>query len=321
MTDRALTIYGGGLSATISPVGATLRDLRFAGSSRPLLMAFQDPFLHQGPTYANTVVGRVANRLGGGVATLGQRKLTLEKNAGVYHLHGGRMGFSHRTWQVHAHEANTLTLCLESVDGEEGYPGTLRVTAIFALLDPGLLDVTLTAETDKPTLVNLTHHLYFDLDANADISTHRLWLAADQYLESDLDFVPTGAVADATGTIVDFSTMRTVALEKALRNHTMIMGREASEKLCHAATLEGAKGVSLELWTNQPAVHFYDGYKIPSGQMLTSGKLSGPHAGLCLEPQQWTDAPNHAEFPSIELTPGSRYHWQTEYRFRESGAY
>ena len=157
-------------------MGATLRDLRLGDDGRSLLMAFADPAVHQsGPTYANTIVGRVATRLGSGRAVLGGKPLQLECNVGGYHLHGGRAGFSHREWTVEAHAEDSLSLRLTSDDGDQGYPGKLDVVARFSLPGDGILALDIKATAAAPTLVNLTHHLYFNLGGIADILDHRLW--------------------------------------------------------------------------------------------------------------------------------------------------
>jgi aldose 1-epimerase len=311
-----LWIDGDGLRAGITPFGASLWDLRVAGTERPLVIGFADEATCRASrTYAGSVVGRVCNRLAGGRARLGDRLLSLDRNVPPYHLHGGTTGFSLQTWRVDRHEPDRIVLSLISPDGHEGYPGRLSVTAEYVAAGTTLA-LVLTATTDAPTLVNLTHHTYFDLTGRGSAS-HRLRLAADHRLEADADLVPTGRVRPVAGTSLDFRVARAFAVDEPdVINHTMVATRTPRTEPAFAAEVTGDGGPAMELWTTQTALHVYDGYKIPPATPLREGRTVGPRGAFCLEAQGWTDAPNHPDFPSIELQPHQVYHQVTEYRFR-----
>ncbi len=179
------TLACGPLRACVSPFGATLVDLRL-GDGPPLVLGFPTRAEYaDGRTWAGAVVGRVANRIGHAAAPCDGAMLRFAPNDGPHLLHGGALGLSHRDWRVIAAQSDRLTLEAVSAAGEGGFPGMLTVRADYALLPPATLRLTLTAVTDAPTLVNLTHHPYFNLTGAATIDDHSLILAADRYLPVD----------------------------------------------------------------------------------------------------------------------------------------
>lgn len=304
------------LAAGITTFGAALWDLRLTGHDRSLVLGFETVADYLASrTYAGAVVGRVCNRLGNGRARLGVATLEFERNVPPYHLHGGATGFSQQRWHVIAQASDDVTLGLESPDGHEGYPGNLSVKARYSVRG-ATLRFDFTATTDAPTLVNLCHHAYFNLSREKTIDDHLLWLPAAAFLQVDADLVPTGIIGSVDDTPLDFRTARRLRDEQGraqVLNKTMILARSPRSSLSHAATVVAER--RMELWTTQPALHLYNGYRIPERTPLRGGGLAGPRAGFCLEAQGWTDAPNHAGFPSIELLPQEKYSHATEYRF------
>ena len=304
-------LSGGGLEAEILSFGATIRVLRFA--DRPVVLALDsiDDYL-AGKTYFGAVAGRFANRIADGRFTLDGTTHKLPCNeAGRTHLHGGQRGFSHRNWQVRSIRPASVTLVYDAADGEEGYPGAMSVSCRYAITEDGVLGITLTATCDRPTIVNLATHSYFNLDGGGDITGHRLEIPADRYLPVDDRKIPTGEMADVAGTPFDFRAAREIG--DFPYDHAFVLSQAADGEPRPVARLSGARsGITLEIASTEPALQFYDGH------MLATGR-HGPRAGLCLEPQRFPDAPNHPNFPSAVLRPGEIYRQVTRYRFRRGG--
>ncbi|NBN64673.1 aldose epimerase family protein [Pannonibacter tanglangensis] len=310
-----VTLRAGSLEACILTYGATLRDLRLAG--RPLvlgLLTLEDYLTHG--AYFGALCGRYANRIAGGRFSLdGVAHQVTCNERGRTHLHGGATGFDKRIWTVEELASDAVLLSLVSPDGEEGFPGTVTLKARFRLLPSAVLSLTVTAVTDAPTLVNIAHHSYFNLDGSADVLGHRLQIMADHYLPVDALGIPTGEVAPVAGTAFDFRTLRGVAGPRTY-DHTFCLAPEPVAEPQLAAVLEGASsGVSMELWTTEPGLQLYDAAGLGLPQDGPDGRRFGPHAGLCLEPQRWPDSPNRPQFAGAVLRPGRTYHQVTEFRF------
>jgi aldose 1-epimerase len=210
-----------------------------------------------------------------------------------------------------------VTLGLVSPDGEEGYPGTLTATCTYTLAAPMTLRVALSATTDKPTVVNLAHHSYFNLDGGADIKDHLLTLDCGFRTPTDKDLIPTGEIVSVARTPFDFRRARPMAQfvdgERVRFDANFV---RASREFGRAARAESPlNGLVMECWTDQPAVQFYDGAKINVAPDGLGGARYGAHAGFCLEPQVYPDSPNRPHFTSSELWPGEAYSQLTEYRF------
>ncbi|MFN4009232.1 MAG: aldose epimerase family protein [Pannonibacter sp.] len=310
-----VTLRAGSLQASILTYGATLRDLRLAG--RPLVLGLNtlDDYVAHG-AYFGALCGRYANRIAGGHFELdGTAHQVTCNERNRTHLHGGATGFDKRIWTVEELTANSLLLSLVSPDGEEGYPGTVTLKARFSLLPSAVLSLSITAVTDAPTLVNIAHHSYFNLDGSADVLAHRLQVLADHYLPVDSQSIPTGEIALVAGTDFDFRALRPVG-GPCRYDHNFCLAASPCTEPQLAAVLEGAtSGVSMELWTTEPGLQVYDasGLGLPFDGL--DGRRFGPHAGLCLEPQRWPDSPHRPAFAGARLAPGEIYHQYTEFRF------
>lgn len=310
-----VTLRAGSLEASILTYGATLRDLRLAG--RPLVLGLNclDDYVTHG-AYFGALCGRYANRIAGGRFTLDGTPYQVTCNErSRTHLHGGAIGFDKRIWTIDELTADSLLLSLVSPDGEEGYPGTVTLKARFSLLPSAVLSLSITAVTDAPTLVNIAHHSYFNLDGSADVLAHRLQIIGEDYLPVDGHGIPTGDIVPVAGTDFDFRNLRPIVGPQTYdHNFCFAAGPRAEPQL--AAVLEGAtSGVSMELWTTEPGLQFYDGSGLGLPFAGLDGRRFGPHAGLCLEPQRWPDSPNRPEFAGARLAPGETYHQRTEFRF------
>lgn len=318
----ALEIAGGGLSASVITWGAVLRDLRLAGHAAPLVCGFDDldSYLRHSP-YFGAIAGRVANRIGAGRFTLDGTIRQVDRNENGNHLHGGAAGFGRRPWTVVDHRADAVTLEIVSPDGDMGYPGGLTARCTYRLADPGILQIRLEAATDAPTVVNLAHHSYFTLEDGADILDHRLWIDAERVTETDAALIPTGRLLPVAGTPWDFRRARPIRHEAADGRFRYDVNYCLSDAPTPAprrvARVEGGT-LAMELWTTEPGVQFYDGWKVGVPVPGLDGRRYGACAGLCLEAQRWPDAPNHPGFPPMTLRPGERYEQVTEYRFAAS---
>ncbi|MDG4895712.1 galactose mutarotase [Mesorhizobium sp. WSM4976] len=321
---RRFTIRGGGLTANIIGLGAIVQDLRLNGHDAPLVLGYDrfEPY-ETDRAFFGAVVGRFANRIGGGRFTIAGQRYQTERNfLGKHTLHGGSEGFFHRPWTVSLHGRDFVTLTLHDPDGAMGFPGALDVTCTYRLKIPGTLSMELTATCEEPTLCNLAQHSYFNLDDGGagDILDHRLMLNAGAYTPVDDEMIPTGAVKPVDGTPFDFRQARALRMEmegEQLRYDLNYCLASSRGPLHQAAWVQGASsGVEMEVWTTEPGLQLYSGQFVAPTSAGLDGRRYKAFSGLCLEAQTWPDAPNRPYFPQATLWPGQIYHQVTEYRFR-----
>lgn len=289
------------------------------------------------PRYFGALVGRYANRIAGGRFTLDGVEHALPRNDGRNHLHGGPRGFHTARWDVEPFADGAragAVLRYTSPDGEEGYPGTLRVQVTYALTGDDErtdeLTVDYHAVADRATPVNLTQHAYFNLAGHdaGDILGHELTLNASHYTPVDAELIPTGEVRAVRGTPFDFTTPTPVgagigADDEQLRrgqgyDHNFVLDRDGvrQDALALAARLyEPRSGRALEIHTTEPGIQFYSGNVLANGPVGKGGYRYGPRGGLALETQHFPDSPNRPAFPSTVLRPGEAYASRTAYRF------
>ena len=307
-TVHAIDLSAGQIRATILTLGATLNDLRLAGTPWPLVLGGTTAADYEGPmAYFGAIVGPVANRIAGAAATVGGRTLRLDANeAGRTTLHGGRNGTSTRVWTLERSSAAEAVLSLGLGDGDGGFPGDRHIVARFRAVPPATLALDLTATTDRPTLMTLAHHSYWNLDGTADTAGHVLSVAADTYLPVDDRLIPDGGPAPVTGTHFDFRRGR-VLDARPRYDHNLCLAA-ARRSLTAVAELRGQSGVSLTVSTTEPGLQVYDGQGLGTAPRPgLTGRPYGPFAGVALEPQVWPDAPNRPDFPSAALEPGETY--------------
>jgi aldose 1-epimerase len=283
--------------------------------------------------FLGATVGRFANRIAGGRFELDGNAYQLTTNDGANALHGGLHGFDRKNWSVTAigeKPAPFVTLSYVSPDGEEGYPGQLITSLTYSLSDGMELSVAFSAATDKPTIVNLTNHSFFNLggvEANGSgILDHRLTIAADRYLPVRPDGIPLAAPDLVDASPFDFRTMHRVGI----RLHDMIEQVQIRQGYDHCYCLRGGKtsqprlaahvedprsGRILELLTDQPGVQFYSGNFLDGSVTGKYGRVYRQYDALCLEPQVYPDTPNRPDFPSARLDPGQTYRHTSLYRF------
>nr|WP_281065514.1 aldose epimerase family protein [Jiella sonneratiae] len=311
------TIESDGMTVAILSLGASITSITPRGAGHSMVLGLPDEgYGAANRSYLGASVGRYANRIAAGRFDLGGRSFSLPVNDGPNHLHGGPGGFSSRNWSTVEATASRLVLALTSEDGDEGYPGTLRATATFTVFDGDTLEIAYQAVTDRPTVANLTSHLYFNLSGGGDILDHVLSVAAGHYLPVGPTTLPTGEIAAVGGRPFDFRNGRRLAARPPGLDHNFCLASHRSTDLRPAARLEADRsGWAVELTTTEPGLQVYDGHKFDGSQRDATGRPLETLAGLALEPQIWPDAPNRPGFPSALLLPGETYCAVSRYRF------
>ncbi len=322
-----------GMVAQITNYGGYLVSLQTPDRTGHL-----DPVTLGVPTFADylagtpafgPIIGRFGNRIAGGRFTLDGQTYTLAVNNGVNHLHGGRVGFDKKLWtaSVVSGKEPAIQLQYTSPDGEEGYPGTLNVTVTYTLQADNALRIDYRATTDKPTVLNLTNHAYFNLSGmKRDVLDHQLTLLADSYLPTDRSQIPTGERRPVAGTVFDFRQPTAIGArindttDLQIRNgfgydHCWVFDNPTGELKKGAVVYDPLSGRTLELFTTEPAVQLYTGNHL-------NGKLKGKEDvaytrrfGLCLETQHFPNSPNQPDFPTTTLRPGEVFKSTTVFKF------
>ncbi len=279
--------------------------------------------------YFGAITGRYANRIAGGKFRLDGVDYQLFTQDGLSSLHGGEIGFDKRIWAARQVERG-VELSYLSPAGEEGYPGNLKVTARYRLSEGNVLRIDYWAETDAPTVLNLTNHSYFNLmgEGEGAIYDHVLTLNADNYTPTNANQIPTGEIASVTGTPFDFRIPKAIGPGQRSAHPQIIMakGYDHNFALNRAGLSEGELGFAarvyeprsgrvMEVWTTEPGVQFYAGNFLDTTLVGASGRLYRQSDGLALETQHFPNSPNQPDFPSTALRPGQRFQSATEYRF------
>ncbi|MBL0334096.1 MAG: galactose mutarotase [Chitinophagaceae bacterium] len=284
------------------------------------------------PSYIGAVVGRYANRIGGANFNLNGKNYPLSKNLGATCLHGGTFGFNKKIFQTsiinEGHEPGIRFTYL-SPDGEEGFPGNLSLQVTYSLTENNEWVITYEAQTDHDTVINLTQHAYFNLTGNPDASVmdHQLAIYADDYLPSNQQQLPTGDIDPVSGTSFDFREVRVINQmldENNLQikygsgfDHSWVLEKIATRRLKKAATLlEPGTGIQMDVFTTEPAVHFYSGNFLGHNTGPEFKKVFTRRTALCLETQHFPDSPHHPHFPSTVLRPGEIFTSKTVFQFQ-----
>jgi aldose 1-epimerase len=298
------------------------------GEFGDVVLGFDDfaPYRTNGP-YLGALIGRYGNRIANGKFTLDGKTYTLAQNNGSNSLHGGLKGFDKAIWTTKP-IPNKLGPALEltylSKDGEEGFPGNLRVTVVYTLTEDNALRTGFTATTDQPTLCNLTQHSYFNLAGRGDILNHEVTIAADKFTPVDSRLIPTGELRPVHGLSIDFTTP--VKIGARIHNHdpeiqsgsgydhNYVLNKKTGELALAARVTEETSGRVMEVLTTEPGMQFYSGNFI--GDLPGKNGLQyHKHSGFAMEPEHFPDSPNHPEFPSTVLRPGQTYRNTIIYRF------
>lgn len=274
------------------------------------------------PPYFGALIGRYGNRIAKGKFTLNGTEYTLATNDGLNHLHGGNKGFDKVVWEssVENDSVPALSLSYLSKDGEEGYPGNLQVNVLYTLTDDDELKIEYKATTDKPTVLNLTNHSYFNLtgDVANTILDHKLQVDADNYTPVDSTLIPTGQLAPVKGTPFDFTSAEKIGARidsvKGGYDHNFALNSKDSPLKKVATLSDAVSGRQLEVYTTEPGLQFYTGNFLDGTLKTSDGKAININTALCLETQHFPDSPNQPNFPSTVLRPGQTFHSETVYK-------
>ena len=323
-----------GMEARITTFGGIVTSLKVPdrnGKLDDVVLGFDSPGDYvKHHDYFGALIGRYGNRIAKGKFTLDGKDYTLATNNGQNHLHGGKFGFDQKVWEADEAESEpgrALVLKYVSKDGEEGYPGTLSVKVRYAVTDSNELRIEYSAITDKPTIVNLTQHSYFNLagQGNGDILGHELTIVADRFTPVDSTLIPTGDVRPVEGTPMDFRIP--VAIGSRINqkdqqliyaggyDHNWVLNRKDSTLALAASLHDPTSGRVMDVWTTEPGLQFYSGNFLNGSAVGKGGKTYNYRNGLCLETQHYPDSPNEPAFPSVVLRPGDHYQTTTLYRF------
>ena len=322
-----------GAFAKVTEYGATLTELWMPdrnGKLGDVVLGFDslDQYLN-GPPFFGSTVGRVANRIACGKFTLDGKEYTLATNRPPNHLHGGFKGFDKRIWKLSGLRATDSDAGVEfsyiSADGEEGYPGTLRVSVTYTLTGNNELRIDYRATTDKATPVNLTNHSFFNLAGGGSILDHLLRLNAAQYTPADATLIPTGEMAAVRGTGLDFTRSRRMgeSIEEFRGyangyDHNFVLNRRGPGLVLCARVEEPKSGRVMEIWTTEPGVQFYTGNRLDGKFTGVGGVTYNQHTAFCLEPHHFPDSINKPNFPSVVLRPSEVFESSTVYRLTTS---
>ncbi|MCV9929593.1 galactose mutarotase [Flavobacterium sp. LS1R49] len=311
-----------GMQATIIDYGATVTALKVPRENGELvdvvlgfdsLEKYLKSYSLSGSPYFGATVGRYAGRINNGTFTLNDKTFHLNKNNNNHSLHGGIIGFAQKKWEVETiieGENPSITMTLLSPDNEENYPGDLSISLTYTLSEDNELQLEYTATTTKDTIINLTHHSYFNLNGHdSSVADQEMIVNSDKILETTPENIPTGTILNLTNHVFDF---RTPANCPTLIDNSFIIETESD---IAAALYSPTNGLRMTVYTNQPSVHVFVGGNcgdIKGKENVAYHSLSG----ICFETQNYPDAPNHSHFPNSILKKEDTYQHKTVYKFQ-----
>lgn len=328
--DKGMTVKLMNFGATILQVNVPDRKGEFGD----VALGFDDFAPYEGPTdYQGALIGRYGNRIADGKFFINEEPYTLPKNDGPNCLHGGAKGFDKYLWKYEtstSDDAAVAVFTMRSPDGDQGFPGNLDVKVTYSLNNNNELSITYDAVTDKPTVVNLTQHCYFNLAGagNGNILNHELTINADKYTPVNSTLIPVGKHRDVNGTPFDFRKPMPIGSRIEFKDSQLAIGagydhnfvlnkEEGKEKeMTFAARLyDPFSGRQMLIYTKEPGIQFYSGNFLKGNMIGKGGKAYHHRYGVALETQHFPNSPNQENFPSTLVKPGVPYHTQTIYKF------
>ncbi len=324
------TLASDAVEVRVMAYGAKLVSIRTAGRAgrmAGIVLGYDtlQDYLNDTKTHFGSIVGRYGNRIALGKFAIDGKSFQIPVNNGRNALHGGPMGFDRYVWQAHE-EPNAVEFTHVSPDGDMGFPGTLTAKVRYAL-EGSALRIDYTAVTDKPTVVNLTNHAYFNLrgDDNGNILGHRLEICADRYTPVNAELIPEGELAPVAGTPLDFCQPAVIGARigdphEQLRraggyDHNFVVNGQAGTLRPAAIVTDPESGRRMTVETTEPGMQFYSGNFLDGSFTGRHGVKYGKHSGFCLETQHFPDSPNHPNFPTTVLRPGETYRSTTVFSF------
>lgn len=318
--EACITNFGGRLVSMMVPD----RD----GAMRDVVLGFDNIDDYRNvPSDFGASIGRYANRIGQGRFELDGKVIDLPKNNYGHCLHGGPEGWQYKVYDVEEVTPNSIRLVLRSPDGDMNFPGNVTAAVTYTLTDDNALKIDYEAETDAPTIINMTNHSYFCLSGDPAKGSMQdvLWINADNYTPVDSTFMTTGEILPVEGTPMDFRTPTAVGERidepfEQLANghgydHNWVLNTAGDSSQCAARLLSPASGIVLEVYTNEPGVQCYAGNFL-DGTVTGKGGIVYPHrASICLETQHYPDSPNKPQWPSVVLRPGEKYTSHCTFKF------
>jgi aldose 1-epimerase len=319
--EVAITNYGARIVAILTPD----KD----GNFGDIILGYDslNGYLHGNNNYFGAIIGRYANRIAGGKFTLDGKQYSIPVNDGPNSLHGGKKGFDSRIWTANQLDDQNLLLTYDSKDGEEGYPGNLKLQVLYTLTANNSLRIEYTAITDKATVINFTNHSYFNLGGpgSGKITNEVLRINADQFTPTDSTQIPTGKIKSVKGTPFDFNQFTTIGKRINEDNQQLkyahgyddnwIINKPEPGKLTFAADVyDPDKGREIKVYTTEPGIQIYTGNFL-DGSTSGIGGTYNYRGALTLETQHYPDSPNHSNFPSTVLKPGKIFNSITMFKF------
>jgi aldose 1-epimerase len=321
-----------GVEARITNYGGKVVSLKTPdrnGASADIVLGFDSlaGYLANPSPFFGTLVGRYANRIAHARFTLDGVEYKLEKNDGDNTLHSGTHALDKAVWTPRELPDGGLELTILSKDGDEGFPGNLKITVVYRLTDSNELKIDYSATTDKDTVLNLTNHSYFNLKGagDGDILGHKITLNADRFTPVDSGLIPTGELRPVSGTPFDLRKATVIGAhiedgDPQIKlghgyDHNWVLNKKGNELTLAARVEDPSSGRVLEVLTTQPGVQFYTGNFLDGTIQGKSGKVYQRRYGFCLETQHFPDSPNQPKFPTTELKPGQTFRSTTVFKF------
>ncbi len=321
-----------GLEMSVTNYGAKIVSLHVPDKNGKLVDVVMghnniDEYLSSQEPYFGAICGRTGNRIAKGKFTLDGKEYTLATNNGPNNLHGGPKGFHAVVWDARQVDDQTLELTYVAKDGEEGFPGNLTTKVTYQLTNDNTLQIDYDAHTDKPTIVNLTNHSYFNLSGAGDpyIGDHLLTINADAYLPTDDTNIPYGKAETVINTVMDFRTPHEIGtrIEDKFQqltygngyDHNYVLNKKDNEYSLAAKAVSPKTGIVMDTYTTEPGVQLYTGNWMTGEFVGKNGKRYPKRSAFCLETQHFPDSIHQPEYPSIVLRPGEIFQSQTVYKF------